>query len=600
MCGIAGFISNVNESERLATLLPRLQQAIAHRGPDDRGIHVSSDGRAGLVNTRLAILDLSAAGHQPMLTADGRYAIVYNGEIYNFRALANSLAARGVALRSHSDTEVILALYRLLGVECVRELRGMFAFAIWDDVEKTCFLARDPLGIKPLYYQAKPDGPLAFASELRALRDSGLTGDELDPEALAAYFRQGSVPEPLTLLRGVRTLEAGQWLRWRDGKIETQAFWTLPIAGHQASTEPLTPNDDVAAVRAALLDSLEHHFVSDVPVGLFLSGGIDSTALLALARTQGHDALSTYSLSFDDALFNEGDLARRTAEHFGSRHIDHRLNGPEAKRLFTDFLNRLDQPSVDGFNTFAISRVAREHGAKVVLSGLGSDELFGGYPSFARAPALLQSAHYPAPLRRLAGAVLTHWPGHPRMRRLGDYLTGDPTLDAAMGAIRGIFSRAEANALVKHFIPDAAMPSPLDISPAQDISADPRDAVSAHELSHYMRNQLLRDSDVASMAWGLELRVPFVDSRLIETLARIPAERRLRPQKAMLVEAVPEIPEWIANAPKRGFTLPFEQWLREDWSDLFAEASQSPAGVRANHWYQRWTLFVFQHWLERR
>jgi asparagine synthase (glutamine-hydrolysing) len=599
MCGIAGFISKVNESERFATLLPRLQQAIAHRGPDDRGIHVSSDGRAGLVNTRLAILDLSAAGHQPMLTADGRYAIVYNGEIYNFRALADSLVARGVALRSHSDTEVILALYRLLGVECVRELRGMFAFAIWDDVEKICFLARDPLGIKPLYYHAKPDGPLAFASELRALRDSGLTGNKLDPEALAAYFRQGSVPEPLTLLRGVRTLEAGHWLRWRDGRCETQSFWTLPIGGLQESIDPLTEKEDSSAVRAALLDSLEHHFVSDVPVGLFLSGGIDSTALLALARLQGHDALSTYSLSFDDAVFNEGELARRSAEQFGSKHIDHRLSGPTGKQLFADFLNRLDQPSVDGFNTFAISQVAREHGAKVVLSGLGGDELFGGYPSFERAPAMLQSGRFPAPLRQLAGTVLTRWPGHPRVRRLGEYLTGDPTLDAAMGAIRGIFSRAEANSLVKHFIPDAVTSSASDISLAQELPADSRDAVSAHELSHYMRNQLLRDSDVASMAWGLELRVPLVDARLIETLARIPSERRLRPNKAMLVEAVPEIPEWIARAPKRGFTLPFEQWLREDWSDLFADPAHSLAGVRANHWYQRWTILVFQHWLER-
>ncbi len=400
MCGIAGIISKADARGRLATLLPGLQTELRHRGPDDQGVHVSPDGRAGLVSTRLAILDLTAAGHQPMLTTDGRYAIVFNGEIYNFRALAASLEQKGVVLRSHSDTEVVLALYRLLGVDCVRELRGMFAFAIWDDAEKTCFLARDPLGIKPLYYNVEAGGALAFASELRALRRTGLVGSDLDPVALGAFFRQGSVPEPLTLLRGARSLEAGHWLRWRDGNLESRSYWSLPFGNGDASAPPLGAHEDTAAVRAALIDSLEHHFVSDVPVGLFLSGGIDSTALLALSRSLGHNALSTYSLSFDDAAFDEGELARRTAEHFGSRHTDHRLTGMEAKGLFADFLNRLDQPSVDGFNTFAVSRVAHEHGAKVVLSGLGGDEIFGGYPSFTRVPSLLRLGRFPAPLRR--------------------------------------------------------------------------------------------------------------------------------------------------------------------------------------------------------
>jgi asparagine synthase (glutamine-hydrolysing) len=598
MCGIAGIISKQSESARFGSLLPRLQQAIAHRGPDDRGIYVSSDGRAGLVHARLAILDLSAAGHQPMLSTDGRHVIVLNGEIYNFRALAEKLAQKGIPLRSQSDTEVILELYRLLGVECVRELRGMFAFAIWDDVEKSCFLARDPFGIKPLYYLADSAGTLSFASELRALRKTGIVGSDLDPEALGAYFRQGSVPEPLTLLRGVRSLEAAHWLRWRDGNLESQSYWSQPIGSSRESAPPLAATEDTAALRAALADSVEHHFVSDVPVGLFLSGGIDSTALLALAQALGHNAPSTYSLSFDDATFNEGDRARRTAEHFGSTHFERRLSGAEAKNLFADFQCQIDQPSVDGFNTFAISHVAKDHGAKVVLSGLGGDELFGGYPSFARAPALMRLGRIPAPLRKTAGAMLQAWPGHPRVRRLGDFLVGESTLASAMSAIRGIFSQREAEALVRHFIPDFGAPTPSGDSVPNGIRADLRDAVSAHELSHYMCNQLLRDSDVASMAWGLELRVPFVDCQLLATVARIPADRRLRPHKAMLLEAVPEIPEWIATAPKRGFSLPFEKWLREDWREVFAAVGQPVAGVHASTWYQRWTLFVFKRWLE--
>ena len=597
MCGIAGLIAKTDSTERFAGLLPRLEAEIAHRGPDDRGVHISRDGRAGLVHTRLSILDLTPAGHQPMFALNDRYAIVFNGEIYNFRALAATLVEKGCSLRSHSDTEVILLLYHLLGADCVRELRGMFAFAIWDDLEKTCFIARDPLGIKPLYYHHDSAGTLSFASELRALRATGLAGPELDADAVAAFFQQGSVPEPRTLLRDVQCLEAGHWLRWRDGVVKTQSYWTLPIGGTSdpARADSLASNEDTAAVRAALLDSVQHHFVSDVPVGLFLSGGIDSTALLALSRTLRHEQLKTYSISFDEADFNEGDVARRTAEHFGSIHLDSRLTGPDARGLFDRFLRRLDQPSVDGFNTFAVSHVAHAHGAKVVLSGLGGDELFGSYPSFRRVPSMIRLARGLGPLRPVAAGALRNLAGSSRAGRFGDFLSEDPSVDAAMSALRGIFSRRDAVALARHFAPGSE-PAAL---PRAANSADLRDAVSAHELSHYMRNQLLRDSDVASMAWGLELRVPLVDRALIEVLARVPAERRLRADKAMLIEAVPEIPAWVTQAPKRGFTFPFEKWFREDWHGLFADTLKPIAGVRPVSWYQRWSLFVFRSWLER-
>ena len=598
MCGIAGQISRSDSRERLAGLLPRLQAALFHRGPDDQGIHISRGGYAGMISTRLAILDLTTAGHQPMQSADGQHVIVFNGEIYNFRALAASLEEKGVKLNSHSDTEVVLQLYRLRGVDCLRELRGMFAFAIWDDFEKTCFLARDPLGIKPLYYFLDAPGTLTFASELQALRSTGAVATDLEVNALGAYLRQGSVPEPLTLLRGVRSLEAGHWLKWQAGNIDTGSYWSLPFFNDHRSEPALVSGDDIAAVRAALVDSLEHHFVSDVPVGLFLSGGIDSTALLALAHAQGHDALSTYSLSFDDEAFNEGDLARRTAEHFGSNHVDHRLSGAEAKQMFSEFLRRMDQPSVDGFNTFAVSRVAHAHGAKVVLSGLGGDEMFGGYPSFTRVPWLLRFGRMPSGLRGVVAGALQTWPGHPRIRRLGEFLARDVTVDSAMSAMRGIFTQAETDALVRHFVPDAESMQPMNPTFGELSPHSLPDAVSAHELTHYMRNQLLRDSDVASMAWSLELRVPLVDRQLLSIVARVPADRRLRPGKAMLREAVPEIPPWIAHAGKRGFTLPLEQWLREDWHDLFGESANEIAGVQPRTWYQHWCLFVFRNWME--
>ncbi len=600
MCGIAGVIHPEPEPERLHSVLPYLQAALRHRGPDDTGSYVSPDGRCGFAHARLAILDLSPAGHQPMFSRDGRYAMVFNGEIYNFRALAQRLEAEGHRLVSQSDTEVVLLLYQLLGPACVNEFGGMFALAIWDLQERTCFLARDALGIKPLYYAHRGDGALAFASELRALLTTGIVAKRLDASGLMGYFMRGSVAEPRTLIEGAHCLEAGHWMLWKDGKVRSERFWTLPI-GRGGADDPIPAGEDIAFVRRALLDSVEHHFVSDVPVGLFLSGGIDSTALVALARAQGRENLRTYSISFDEAEFNEGESAQRTADHFRTRHEDFRLTGTAARELFQQFLMRLDQPSVDGFNTYAISKVAHEHGAKVVLSGLGGDEIFGSFPSFSGIPRMLELARKLGGFRNLAGECLRHWPGHPRFRRVGDFLTGPVSLERAMTSYRGIYTEAEAATLTAHYLDGRRDLPPLTgrVAVGGEVPrAGLKDAISALEITGYMRNQLLRDSDVASMAWGLELRVPLVDRFLYEALARVSPERRLRPGKAMLLEAVPEIPEWVAHGAKRGFSFPFERWLEHDWKGLFGENVTDVAGVHPRTWYQRWCIYVFRRWWE--
>ncbi len=601
MCGIGGLLHPTNATATLQPLLPHLQAALQHRGPDDTGTFISGDGQAGFVHARLAVIDLSAAGHQPMFALDGRYTLIFNGEIYNYRALARELEAQGVMLRTQSDTEVVVLLYHLLGPDCVKRFQGMFAFAIWDGVEKTCFMARDPLGIKPFYYAHRADGVLAFASELRALLATGIVPKQLDADGLLSFFLHGSVAEPRTLVAGALCLEAGHWMLWRAGRLRTECFWKVPFAEDQAA-EVIGANADVAYVRQSLLETMDRHFVADVPVGLFLSGGIDSTALVALARAQGRENLRTYSLSFDEAEFNEGESARRTAEHFGTQHTDYRLTGREARDLFQKFLQQLDQPSVDGFNTYAISKVAREAGAKVVLSGLGGDELFGSYPSFQRVPRMLQTASLLGPARPLVAAGLRAWPGHPRFARLGDFLAGTPTVGRAVSACRGIYSQAEALALTAHFLAGAAAPALPNKAasngvPRQD-DARVRASVGTHEVTHYMRNQLLRDSDVASMAWGLELRVPLVDSKFYEDLAGILPARRLRPGKTMLLDAVPEIPDWIAGGAKRGFSFPFARWLDEDWKGVFGDDGGPIAGVRLKTWYQRWSLFVFRRWWE--
>jgi len=618
MCGIAGILEFAPDGSDLEAPLARMRRALRHRGPDDEGIFLSETGdkesrkqkvegkntesrpsaveaRCGLVHTRLSILDLSAAGHQPMATPDGRFWITFNGEIYNFHELRRELENQGVPFHSQTDTEVILRLYQRDGPRCVERMIGMFAFAIWDAQEQTGFLARDPLGIKPLYYAAAGTS-LCFASELRALLESEKIPRRINHESLRRYLLTGSVPAPAALIEGVRILPAGHCLNWRQGRTESREYWRMRF---QPRSEIL--ESAAGLTRSALLGSLRRHFVSDVPVGLFLSGGLDSTTLLALAQQLDCAELKTFCISFDDPRFNEGEVARRTAEYFGSRHFDWRLDSRTGASLLEDFLSRLDQPTIDGFNTFCVSKHAHAHGIKAVLSGLGGDELFGGYGSFQNVPRLYRWSRRlepVAPLRAAAGRLLEHSARRAPMRRLGSYLDQPPTLAAAYESYRGIYTRTEAARLAQHYTGQAAP----DVGPPAMVSNGSEancleDEVCRLETENYMRFQLLRDSDVMSMAWGLELRVPFVDRQLVETLTTIPAAKRLASKKALLLEAVPEIPDWVARRPKQGFLFPFEGWLSSDWKSLFDQVGAG-SGVRVQTWYQKWSLFVLERWCE--
>ncbi|MDB6006667.1 MAG: asparagine synthase [Prosthecobacter sp.] len=594
MCGIAGILSSQTaEADRLDAPLMRMQEALRRRGPDDSGLWASGCGRARFAHTRLAILDLSPAGHQPMLSADGALSIVFNGEIYNFRELRTELERDGVVFATQSDTEVLLRLYEQNGSAMVERLRGMFAFAIWDAREGRAFLARDPLGIKPLYY-VKRGGTLAFASEVKALQQAGLTGRELDAGALMRFFESGSVAEPRTLLKEVCCLAAGHTLRWHDGTAETQCFWE-PRFG----AVDIAPRAAVNLTRDALLDSVRHHFISDVPVGVFLSGGIDSTAVLALSIANGQRDLQTFSIGVDDPALDESSAAARTAAHFGTRHHELRLDAAAMSASFPQFLACMDQPSIDGFNTFTVAGFARAQGMKVVLSGLGGDELFGGYPSFQKVPQLAHMARmiHRIPLSSLGGRVMERWMPRPPLRRVGSLLQREPTLLNAWRTFRGVFTRRTALILAARY----AGCSVADIVEQQDMAlpdACEIDQVSACELSLYMRNQLLRDSDVMSMAHGLELRVPFVDRALFEAVARLPASLRLQQGKRLLTDAVPEVPDWVAKAPKRGFLFPYEKWLAAEWGGAFAAVTARLPDSKPT-WYQRWSVFMLERWLER-
>lgn len=598
MCGIAGFLDPHRSLPDADRRLAVLHASLRHRGPDDQGAWSSPAGIAHLAHTRLSILDLSAAGHQPMALPGGRFTITFNGEIYNFKELRGEFERDGVPFQTGTDTEVLLRLYERHGPGMLEKLKGMFAFAIWDEQEQCCFLARDALGIKPLYYTSR-NGVFAFASELHALQEAGFSSSEVDAQALVSYFEMGSVAEPRTLVQGVRCLQAGHCIEWRNGVIENNAWWSIQFPAEHARGESAS-----GILREALIESTRRHFVSDVPVGIFLSGGIDSTALVALAREIRIQDISTFSIGVDDPALDESSVARRTAAHFRTNHHEMLLGEQDGKARFAEFIRHIDQPSIDGFNTFSVSSFAREKGLKVVLSGLGGDEMFAGYPSFTQVPRLVTMARmldYIPGVRHHLGMKLEYHTDSHRLRRVGAFLQSPPTVRNAYRAFRGVFSRRSARLLaaryagvtLSEFVRTSYEEPPMPPAPT------PRDEVSQCELSLYMRNQLLKDSDVMSMSQGLELRVPFVDRTLFETVARIPAASRLRQGKKLLIEALPEIPGWVVNQPKHGFLFPYQKWASTTWGPMFQQTN-ARLPVKNPTWYQSWAVFMLDRWLEQR
>jgi len=554
MCGINGILRLSEAAPAIdRDELLRTRDAMTARGPDGCGAWVSEDGRVALASRRLAILDLSEAGAQPMASEDGRLSIVMNGEIYNFLELRRELEAEGVRFRSRSDTEVVLALYAREGPAMLSRLRGMYGLALWDGREKTLLLARDPLGIKPLYGSSE-GGCLRFASQVKALEAGGAVSREVDPAGLAGFLLWGSVPEPLTIRRSVWALPAGHHLLVRDGRLGDPR-------PHGPSN--VSSMDPVAAIE----DSVVAHLVSDVPVAVFLSAGLDSGLIAALARRHLPEPPATFTLSFDATAgtpLDEAPLAAEVARTLGTRHVERRVGRSDFAGWWRDALAAMDQPSIDGFNTFVVSRAAHEAGLKVVLSGLGGDEVFGSYPSFADVPRLKKMAHrasWLGPLwPPLARAVS---PGRPKLAGLARY---GRTLPGAYFLRRGLFLPEDLPGLMGR---DAAEEGLRRYDPVADAArvlasgnGDAWTAVHRLETARYMRNQLLRDSDWASMASSVELRVPLVDAWLRTRLEANGFEPARGMGKAELVRrAAPELPAALFSRAKTGFYIPVMEWL---------------------------------------
>jgi asparagine synthase (glutamine-hydrolysing) len=610
--------------------------ALAHRGPDDEGVKVlphagAEDLSLGLVHRRLSIIDLSAAGHQPMRDDETGNWIVYNGEIYNHRELRTELEHLGCTFQGRSDTEVILKAYGRDGTACLDRLRGMFAFAIWDARHEQLFLAVDRFGIKPLY-ASEVDGLFVFASELRALLRSRQVRPEVEPRAVESFLAYGTVQAPLTMAKDIYALLPGQALVYSVKNHSTRRFtyWRPAPPAVQAGAVP--PAQVIARMREILADSVEQHLVSDVPVGLFLSGGIDSSAVVALANQRHAGALQSFSVNFAEERFSEQRYSDLIASRYCHNHTRIRIAEDDLAGVLPGALQAMDQPTIDGINVYTIAQAVRRAGIKVVLSGQGGDEVFGGYPSFRQVPQILavQAAlgHLPRACRAGAGNVVDlllrqRWLGS----KIAQLVRSAPDRLASYLVFRQLFSpRSRARLLRDRRDADLVNGVPAQV--VEDLQTEIRgldvfSCLSVLELRLFMANTLLRDGDFMSMAHSLEIRVPLLDHRIVEFVFGAPfALKSARDMpKPLLVRALGDLlPAEIWQRRKMGFTFPWDLWLRErlrpqveellhrfpadnalglDMANCRSVWERFRAGAPGVSWARAWALYVLLSWYER-
>jgi asparagine synthase (glutamine-hydrolysing) len=625
MCGICGIISLTNQPLSAAILqkLGRMNNALAHRGPDDAGVWHNETVALG--HRRLAIMDLSAAGHQPMLSPDNQTVIAFNGEIYNYQNLKNQTPQYNY--RGNSDTETLLAVYQKDGSEMLNQLNGMFAFAIWDNVKKRLLIARDHLGIKPLYYAIK-DGLLIFASEIRALLASDLIPKQLNKNTLGAYLRYQTVYAPETLVEGVSMLMPGHFIEIQEGKIKTAAFWTFKEKNDPLSINSINRSETEKLVRKTLRETIDRQMMSDVPFGAFLSGGIDSSVVVGLMREVTSGDIDTFTISFAEKQFDETAYAKAISDRFQTKHHEIRLTPDDFLADLPDALNALDHPSGDAVNTYVVAKATKKQGIKMALSGLGGDELFGGYPIFKQSERLKKMGflnHVPQIMRHSAGQLLKKMAPSAQSQKIAAVLSLE-TIEpmAAYDIFREIFNTEQRQNLLKNGYADVLQGSLKHGQPIfkkltiNDLELYSQ--VSIAEMSGYMQNVLLRDSDQMSMASALELRVPLLDIELVKLVLRIPdAYKKGVGSKPLLVASVSDlIPTSFFDRPKMGFVLPFDGWMRHELRDFCAKhlsnlADRSEfegAAIRdlwqafldrkkGVSWSRLWTLVALGHWLEK-
>lgn len=600
MCAIAGIFSLEECEEAREAAVRRMCDSMQARGPDAVGYW--SDPQAGLSfgHRRLSIIDLDTRANQPMSADDGRQVIVFNGEIYNFQELRRTLEGKGETFTTHSDTEVLLKLYRHEGESMLSQLRGMFAFAIWDRQTRSIFVARDPYGIKPLYLTRCKQGWL-FASQVKALLASGCVDRALDPVGQMGFWLLGSVPEPRTWFRDISALPAGTWCRLSyDGtRTGPHRYWDIADSWREAPQCGLSRAEAQEVVREAVSKSLEQHLIADVPVGVFLSGGIDSGSLAGLMKDCGAASIQGVTIAFDEFKGKHEDevpLASAIARSYGIRHSVRTITREEFEADLPKIMSSMDQPSIDGINTWFASKAAAELGLKVVISGVGGDELFYGYQSFRQLPALVSGWNMLSgipgarPLVDLALSQVARRTGNARWR----WLTRQAgSLYGAYWLRRGLYTPDDLPSLMGAELAYEALqeadPASLLKLMAGSLSIDQMAAVGQIESTAYLRNQLLRDSDWASMAHGVELRTPLVDAWLLQDLMPILRSFGRLNGKALLA-ASPAIPlsDEIIHRLKTGFGVPLGIWKQESMigSASAARSTATQVGNDSRQWAQ--------------
>jgi asparagine synthase (glutamine-hydrolysing) len=577
--------------------LRAIRDHMVARGPDGYGEWFSSDGRVAFGHRRLAIIDLTEGGAQPMKSANSQLVITFNGEIYNYRELRRKLESQGHIFRSDSDTEVLLHLYAEKGTAMLQDLRGMYAFALWDVAKQALLLARDPFGIKPLYYTPSTNsssGTLRFASQVKSLLAGGQIDTSPEPAGHTGYFLWGSVPAPYTLYRGICALPAGHFM-WvgRQGAASPQSFCLITDILADAAANPArgSQRDALDVIDMAVRESIAAHHVADVPVGMFLSAGIDSALITALSVAHG-ECPHTLTLAFAEYVGTKNDespLAEQLAAQLGTRHVTVMVRKTDFEDQREQLLDAMDQPSIDGVNTWFVSRAAASQGIKVALSGLGGDELFASYPSFSELPRIQKLArpfaHWPGfgkGLRKLSLPLLSRVtsPKYAGLLEYGGTLGGAYLLRRSLYMPWELGQVLDAD-LVRQGWLDLQCRTQLDVTTA-GIPQD-RLAVSALEMSWYMRHQLLVDSDWASMAQSLELRVPFLDVPLLRATAPWFAAHPGLTKPAVAAALAPQLPRELLHKPKTGFSVPVRDWMQGD------QVAVQQRGLRgwARHLYAR-------------
>lgn len=616
MCGIAGCLSSIDEPLREATV-SRMIRVMSHRGPDDEGV-VSHNG-VTLGHKRLSVIDLSKAGHQPMASFDGRYIIVYNGEIYNFQDIRSKIS--DYVFCSQTDTEVVLAAYLKWGRECLHKFNGMFAFAIWDKKNQELFIARDRVGIKPLYYYSK-DNIFLFSSELRSLLASEKISKKINRKGLYQYLSYQTVYSPETLVQDIMMLEAGHCMYVSKTRHEIMPYWDITKA-EQNDTDR-NYSEVCQDVRGRLYKSVEERLVSDVPMGVFLSGGIDSSALVGVYSDVSARKVSTFSVEFDDHIFNESNYAQQIADQFNTDHHVVPIKKKHVLSKLPAFLNSYDHPSADGLNSYIISQAVKKEGITVALSGLGGDELFAGYPIFTASKKNILNrliTQGPLVLRTfLANIVYKARPSFP-MQKLKTYLSSKKVSFQEFYDLFHSFLSSQQISEALKFSNDDCVPKKLfELIQEKRTPNFQLSDISMVEIILYLQNILLRDTDQMSMQHALEVRVPFLDHELIEFVLGVQDYMKLgeTPKKLLVDSLKGLLPREIVERKKQGFVFPVEKWMQSELKEFCTNSLESLSkreyftegrvmeswkrflkGDQKVCWITFWSWVVLESWLQK-